>query len=81
MPPDDSFFVDYSGMPEPSEAELSKLLQKVVVVKLNGGLGNKMGCTGPKSAIEVTKGLTFLDLTVTHIQVSIRAEKGHVRVM
>jgi len=38
------------------------------VLKLNGGLGTTMGCTGPKSVIEVNKDLTFLDLTVQQIE-------------
>ncbi len=40
-----------------------------MVVKLNGGLGIRMGLKGPKSAIEVIPGITFLDLTVKHIEV------------
>ena len=28
--------------------ETKKLLDKLVVLKLNGGLGTTMGCTGPK---------------------------------
>jgi UDP-N-acetylglucosamine pyrophosphorylase len=40
-----------------------------VVLKLNGGLGTTMGCKGPKSAIEVRDGLTFLDMTVMQIEV------------
>ena len=31
-------------------AETKKLLDKLVVLKLNGGLGTTMGCTGPKYA-------------------------------
>lgn len=31
----------------------SELLNKVAIVKLNGGLGTSMGCKGPKSAIPV----------------------------
>ena len=31
---------------DPSETK--KLLDKLVVLKLNGGLGTTMGCTGPK---------------------------------
>ncbi|CAN0319469.1 unnamed protein product [Phaeothamnion confervicola] len=31
---------------------------------LPGGLGTTMGCTWPKSAIEVRQELSFLDLTV-----------------
>ena len=39
-----------------------------MVVKLNGGLGTSMGCTGPKSLISVRSGLNFLDLTVQQIE-------------
>jgi len=44
------------------------LLRKVAVVKLNGGLGSRMGCWGPKSALEVREGLTFLDLAVRQVE-------------
>ncbi|KAF6778999.1 hypothetical protein AHF37_01378 [Paragonimus kellicotti] len=43
-------------------------LNKLVVVKLNGGLGTTMGCTGPKSLISVRNDLTFLDLDVQQIE-------------
>jgi UTP--glucose-1-phosphate uridylyltransferase len=45
-------------------------LGKLAVLKLNGGLGTTMGCVGPKSAIEVRDGMTFLDLTVRQIEVT-----------
>lgn len=45
------------------------LLDRLVVVKLNGGLGTSMGCKGPKSTIPVRSDLTFLDLTVQQIKV------------
>ena len=41
----------------------------MAVLKLNGGLGTTMGCVGPKSAIEVRDGMTFLDLSVRQIEV------------
>ncbi|KAJ3274426.1 UTP-glucose-1-phosphate uridylyltransferase [Terramyces sp. JEL0728] len=43
-------------------------LSKLAVLKLNGGLGTTMGCVGPKSAIEVRDGMTFLDMTVRQIE-------------
>mmetsp|Transcript_26489 Transcript_26489/g.45615 ORF Transcript_26489/g.45615 Transcript_26489/m.45615 type:complete len:520 (+) Transcript_26489:90-1649(+) len=47
------------------------LLDKLVVLKLNGGLGTTMGCQGPKSVIEVRaeggNEYTFLDLTVQQV--------------
>ncbi|KAG6544936.1 hypothetical protein Mapa_013628 [Marchantia paleacea] len=51
-----------------AEAETKSLLDKLAVLKLNGGLGTTMGCTGPKSVIEVRDGLTFLDLIVKQIE-------------
>uniref|UniRef100_A0A1B6E808 UTP--glucose-1-phosphate uridylyltransferase n=2 Tax=Clastoptera arizonana TaxID=38151 RepID=A0A1B6E808_9HEMI len=44
------------------------MLSKLVVVKLNGGLGTSMGCHGPKSVIPVRSDLSFLDLTVQQIE-------------
>ncbi len=56
--------IQYDDLEDPSNSKATKLLDKLVVCKLNGGLGSSMGCTGPKSAIEVRDGLTFLDLIV-----------------
>jgi len=46
----------------------SSILNKLAVLKLNGGLGTTMGCVGPKSVIEVREGMTFLDLSVRQIE-------------
>ncbi|KAJ7072205.1 UTP-glucose-1-phosphate uridylyltransferase [Mycena amicta] len=45
----------------------NSLLQKLAVLKVNGGLGTSMGMVGAKSALEVRDELTFLDLTVQQI--------------
>lgn len=45
------------------------ILNKLAVLKLNGGLGTTMGCVGPKSIIEVRDNMTFLDLSVRQIEV------------
>ncbi|KAL3838740.1 hypothetical protein ACJIZ3_023331 [Penstemon smallii] len=68
--PTDEVVVPYDTLtPVPEDpAETKKLLDKLVVLKLNGGLGTTMGCTGPKSVIEVRNGLTFLDLIVIQIE-------------
>ncbi|XP_062398168.1 UDP-glucose pyrophosphorylase 2a isoform X1 [Sardina pilchardus] len=50
------------GIPE------KEALNKLAVVKLNGGLGTSMGCKGPKSLISVRNENTFLDLTVQQIE-------------
>ena len=44
-------------------------LKRLVVIKLNGGLGTSMGCKGPKSTITVRDDLTFLDLTIRQLEV------------
>ncbi|RAL53011.1 hypothetical protein DM860_016246 [Cuscuta australis] len=68
--PTDEVVVPYDNLAPLSEdpTETKKLLDKLVVLKLNGGLGTTMGCTGPKSVIEVRNGLTFLDLIVKQIE-------------
>lgn len=61
----------YSSLNAPSSNDqIREMLNKLVVVKLNGGLGTSMGCHGPKSVIPVRNDLTFLDLTVQQIEVS-----------
>lgn len=68
--PTDEIVVPYDTLKPVSEdpSETKSLLDKLVVLKLNGGLGTTMGCTGPKSVIEVRSGLTFLDLIVVQIE-------------
>ncbi|KAF5457553.1 hypothetical protein F2P56_021648 [Juglans regia] len=68
--PTDEVVVPYESLaPAPHDpVETKKLLDKLVVLKLNGGLGTTMGCTGPKSVIEVRNGMTFLDLIVIQIE-------------
>ncbi|XP_062503277.1 UTP--glucose-1-phosphate uridylyltransferase-like [Corticium candelabrum] len=60
----------YEDLPEltTDPDAMKELLNKLVVLKLNGGLATSMGCTGPKSVISVRSGLTFLDLTVKQIE-------------
>jgi UTP--glucose-1-phosphate uridylyltransferase len=59
----------YGQLPCPESKEAVKtLLDQLVVIKLNGGLGTSMGCSGPKSVIPVRNDLTFLDLTVQQIE-------------
>jgi len=58
--------VSYKNLADTND---SSILDKVAVLKLNGGLGTTMGMGGaPKSAIEVREGMTFLDLSVRQIE-------------
>ncbi|CAD7081969.1 unnamed protein product [Hermetia illucens] len=59
---------DYSKLSAPKNDQIREMLDKLVVIKLNGGLGTSMGCHGPKSVIPVRSDLTFLDLTVQQIE-------------
>lgn len=59
--------VQYTKLDEAAERETANL-DKLAVLKLNGGLGTSMGCVGPKSVIEVRDGNTFLDLSVRQIE-------------
>lgn len=61
----------YDSLEIPNTEMVHEMLQKLVVVKLNGGLGTSMGCYGPKSVITVRNDLTFLDLTVQQIEVRV----------
>lgn len=60
--------LDYNSFILPSKAMMRTQLGKLVVVKLNGGLGTRMKCNGPKSLIPIRNTLTFLDLTVQQIE-------------
>ncbi|KAG0279032.1 UTP-glucose-1-phosphate uridylyltransferase [Linnemannia exigua] len=73
-PPEDQV-VPYDSIPK---VESSPHLNKLAVLKLNGGLGTTMGCVGPKSAIEVRDGMTFLDLSVRQIEYLNKAKNVNV---
>ncbi|XP_054723678.1 UTP--glucose-1-phosphate uridylyltransferase-like [Uloborus diversus] len=60
--------IKYESLTPPESKDIRSMLSKLVVVKLNGGLGTTMGCIGPKSVIPVRNELTFLDLTVQQIE-------------
>ena len=60
--------IDYSSLMHPTKEDTRFMLNKLVVVKLNGGLGTSMGCKGPKSSIVVRDDLTFLDITIQQIE-------------
>jgi UTP--glucose-1-phosphate uridylyltransferase len=64
-PPAPSQILKYEQVPNLDKS----ILNKLAVLKLNGGLGTTMGCVGPKSVIEVREGMTFLDLSVRQIEV------------
>uniref|UniRef100_A0A7E4UPT6 UTP--glucose-1-phosphate uridylyltransferase n=1 Tax=Panagrellus redivivus TaxID=6233 RepID=A0A7E4UPT6_PANRE len=67
LPPAERF-IDASGLPEIEEGEQKDLLERLAVVRLNGGLGTTMGCRGPKSLIKVKADRSFLEIAVDQIE-------------
>jgi UTP--glucose-1-phosphate uridylyltransferase len=55
------------------------ILDRLAVIKLNGGLGTSMGLHGPKSLIEVKPGHTFLDVIARQV-LALRARHGTARI-
>lgn len=60
---------------ELTEAADRELLDRAVVVKLNGGLGTSMGMSGPKSLLVAKEGRTFLDLIAGQV-LALRERSG-----
>lgn len=60
----------YEGLLPVSDdpSKIKELLDKLVVCKINESEGTKMGFDGPKFAIEISNGLTSLDLLANYIE-------------
>ena len=58
--PDDSMQVHYHSLRDPGFCPDN--YSRLVIGKLNGGLGTSMGCSYPKSLVKVRGNKTFLDL-------------------
>jgi UTP--glucose-1-phosphate uridylyltransferase len=61
-------------LPEPPPGQARDVLDQLVVVKLNGGLGTSMGLSGPKSLLEVKPAASFLDVLATQV---LALREGH----
>jgi UTP--glucose-1-phosphate uridylyltransferase len=66
-----------TGLPDAADldGDPGDALSRVLVIKLNGGLGTSMGLTGPKSLLVVKDGHSFLDLTARQI-IGLRGRTG-----
>ena len=64
--PNNAMQVDYQTLKDPGSCHES--FSRLVIGKLNGGLGTSMGCDGPKSLIKVKGKRTFLDLIVEQVR-------------
>ena len=64
--PNDAMQVDYQTLKDSERCHEN--FSRLVIGKLNGGLGTSMGCDGPKSLIKVKGERTFLDLIVEQVR-------------
>jgi UTP--glucose-1-phosphate uridylyltransferase len=58
---------DVPAAADPAGDDAAGALDRVAVVKLNGGLGTSMGMTRAKSLVEAREGLSFLDVIVRQV--------------
>jgi UTP--glucose-1-phosphate uridylyltransferase len=54
-------------LPGPPPDQARDVLNRLVIVKLNGGLGTSMGLSGPKSLLEIKPGTSFLDVIARQV--------------
>jgi UTP--glucose-1-phosphate uridylyltransferase len=55
---------DVDRLEELPEADAGEVLDRVAVIKLNGGLATSMGLRSPKSLVEAREGHSFLDIII-----------------
>jgi len=60
--------VDYESLPAADKEAMKAIIDKTVVLKLNGGLGTGMGLEKAKSLLPVVDGLNFLDFTAKQLE-------------
>ena len=58
---------NYEELVSPRDENLGSILDKSVIIKLNGGLGTSMGLNSTKSLLNVRGELTFMDFIVNQI--------------
>jgi UTP--glucose-1-phosphate uridylyltransferase len=61
-------FPEYQNLTTQHQKIGTENLDKLVYLKLNGGLGTSIGCKGPKSALKVFDNFSFLDLIAKQIK-------------
>jgi UTP--glucose-1-phosphate uridylyltransferase len=71
-PPDAANLVQYEDL---RAADHESILQKTVIIKLNGGLGTSMGLSKAKSLLPVKGNLNFLDIIARQV-LTLRAHYG-----
>jgi UTP--glucose-1-phosphate uridylyltransferase len=68
---------DVTSLSDVGELDTTEALERVVAIKLNGGLATTMGLRHPKSLVDAREGRTFLDIIIGQIE-ALRA-KNRVR--
>lgn len=72
-PPSADNLVDYNQIKDYARTDI---LKKVVVIKLNGGLGTSMGLSQAKSLLPVKGNMNFLDIISRQV-LTLRAQSGY----
>ncbi len=62
-------------LPDPPPDQARDVLNWLVIVKLNGGLGTSMGLSGPKSLLEIKPATSFLDVIARQV-LALREQHG-----
>jgi UTP--glucose-1-phosphate uridylyltransferase len=62
-------------LPDPPPDQARDVLNRLVIAKLNGGLGTSMGLSGPKSLLEIKPGTSFLDVIARQV-LALREQHG-----
>lgn len=65
--PSEDRFINSDDLEDVNFTEAQELLEKLAIVRLNGGLGTTMGCSGPKSLIKVKNDKSFLEISIDQI--------------
>ncbi len=68
--------IPFESLPDTLDIVGKRAAKHLAVLKLNGGLGTTMGCSGPKSLIHVHGSDTFLDIISKQMH-TLRQQTGH----
>lgn len=63
----DTFYFKHAALDSCYAQAGAAAMDQLAVIKLNGGLGTTMGCSGPKSTIKIYQNDTFLDVIAKQI--------------
>ncbi len=75
-PLEDSDILDHNELSKEDEDFGRSILDRAVMLKLNGGLGTSMGMPHAKSLLSVREGYTFLDIILEQAHLKGRSEHG-----